>query len=42
MEVYDGIAEPAAFEGRLAAAVGRAGLPASLAAERRIERFEDL
>jgi hypothetical protein len=42
MEVYDGIAEPAAFEGRLAAAVRRAGLPASLAAERKIERFEDL
>ena len=42
MEVYDGIAEPAAFEGRLAQAVRRAGLPAALVAERRIERFEDL
>ncbi len=42
MEVYDGIAEPAAFEGRLAAAVRRAGLPPSLVAERRIERFEEL
>jgi len=41
MEVYDGIAEPQAFEARLAAAVSRAGLPESLAAKRRLERFED-
>lgn len=42
MEVYEGIAEPQAFEARLAAAVTRAGLPESLAAQRRLERFEDL
>jgi hypothetical protein len=41
MEVYDGIADPQAFEARLAAAVRRADLPESLAAQRRLERFED-
>ena len=41
MEVYNGIAEPQAFEARLAAAVSRAGLPETLTAQRRLERFED-
>ena len=42
LEVYDGIGEPATFEASLAAAVARAGLPASLVGQRRTERFEDL
>ena len=42
LEVYDGIEQAAAFDDRLAAAVSRAGLPASLVAQRRTERFEDL
>jgi len=41
LEVYDGIADPHAFEARLAVAYRRAGLPESLAAQRRLERFED-
>jgi hypothetical protein len=41
MEVYDGIAEPDAFEARLDAALRRAGLPEALLTQRRIERFED-
>jgi hypothetical protein len=41
LEVYDGIAEPAEFESTLATAVARAGLPPSLLAQRRTERFED-
>ena len=42
LEVYDGIEQAAAFDDRLAAAVSRACLPASLVAQRRTERFEDL
>ena len=42
LETYDGIGRPEAFEGTLAAAVARAGLPASLVAGRRTERFEEL
>jgi len=41
LEVYDGIAKPAEFESTLATAVTRAGLPPSLLAQRRTERFED-
>ncbi len=41
LEVYDGIGEPATFEASLAAAVARAGLPASLVGQRRTERFEE-
>jgi hypothetical protein len=39
LEVYDDVAAPERFEAALSAAVGRAGLPASL--QRRTERFED-
>ena len=42
LEVYEGIERPAAFEAALSAAVTRAGLPATLVAQRRTERFEDL
>ena len=42
LEIYDGIEQPAAFELVLSAAVARAGLPASLVAQRHTERFEDL
>ncbi len=42
LEVYEGIEEPEAFGDALSGAVARAGLPASLVAQRRTERFEDL
>jgi len=42
LEVYDGIASADAFEGALDAAVMRAGLPSSLLAQRRTERFEEI
>jgi hypothetical protein len=42
LEVYDGIAQPAAFEAALAAALAHAGLPASLAAQRRTEKFDEI
>jgi hypothetical protein len=42
MEVYDGIDRPETFAGVLEAAVARAGLPATLLAQRRAERFEEL
>ncbi len=41
-EVYDGIDRPETFAGVLEAAVARAGLPATLLAQRRAERFEEL
>jgi hypothetical protein len=42
LEVYDGIADADAFQAALEAAVIRAGLPSSLLAQRRTERFEEL
>ena len=42
LEVYEGVERPETFEGALSSAVSRAGLPAELVAQRRIERFEDL
>ena len=42
LEVYDGIASADAFECALDAAVMRAGLPKSLLAQRRTERFEEI
>jgi hypothetical protein len=42
MEIYADIADPAAFGGRLDAALRRSGLPAGLLAGRRTERFRDL
>lgn len=41
LEVYEGVRDPAAFEGVLADAVAQAGLPETLAAQRRTERFEE-
>lgn len=42
LEVYEQIAEPDAFARTLAEAVDRAGLPATIIAQRRSERFEEL
>jgi hypothetical protein len=42
LEVYDGVDRPDDFDGILDAAVARAGLPPSLVAQRRTERFEAL
>lgn len=41
LEVYEGIGRPEPFEATLAAAVAGAGLPESLLAQRRTERFEE-
>jgi hypothetical protein len=40
LEVYQGVGEPQSFEAQLAGAIARAGLPQSLRAQRRSERFE--
>jgi hypothetical protein len=42
LEAYDGIDQPESFGRALGAAVQGAGLPASLLAQRRTERFEEI
>lgn len=41
MEVYEGIDQPERFGAALEAVVRASGLPASLIAARRVERFQD-
>ncbi|MCU0764895.1 MAG: DUF4936 family protein [Burkholderiaceae bacterium] len=42
LEVYEGVERPETFDGSLSSALSRAALPATLVAQRRIERFEDV